>query len=73
MSTLSLGLGPYRLQPLSFSVDLGVCIEFTLKSSLHCAQIAGKANNAAQLIMKCFLSRIPAHCICAFKVCASPV
>ena len=39
----------------------------SLKSSLHCAQIASEANNRARLILKCFVAHTLANYIRAFK------
>jgi len=70
---ISYSLGTHKLTSINLHNDLGVHVDSSLKFSVHCTNIAKKANARAHLILKCFLSRSSAHYIRAFKVYVRPL
>ena len=66
-SNISFNLGSHKISSSESVVDLGVTIQSSLKSSLHCSLAAKKANIRVILILKSFLSRNSIKYIHAFK------
>ena len=54
---ISYNLGSHKISSCESVVNLGVTIQSSFKSSLHCSLVANKANIHAKLILKSFLSR----------------
>jgi hypothetical protein len=66
-------IGQTVLGDVDLHKDLGVNFDPKLKFSVHCSQIAVRAHRLANLILKCFLSRIPEVLWRAFSTFVRPV
>ena len=72
-SNIFYNLGSHKISSLESVVDVGVTIQSSLKSSLHCFLVAKTANICAKLILKSFLSRNSINYIRTFICYVYPV
>ena len=72
-SNISYNVGSHKILSCESVVDLGVTIQSSLKSFLHCSLVAKKAYIRAKLILQSFLSCDSIKYIRAFKCYVHPV